>query len=469
VGLLAHYRNKGGGRTGRVNPKSEKSHSSGAMTMREALKEAVPSNLLFFEAPFGSHRTLAIIGTGTIATANEEEFGARAIVTQEDPLRWGHFVLNDTAAELGGQYQAEDIARVKAALKNIVQALPKPRGLDVRGMSEQELFVVGQLEAIDRQAIQHGYLWAHRMFHGATSPSNAALDGRLLDFGTFTFLDGYQKAIALHDDGHSGDLEVFRRDLIEPTQATWRKYLPAHLLPFLLSEKDWYARLRKTFDETRRDEMVRLAGAMDTLFPQFKNYAQSRALGDALIKIAETGNDRIISVWGNDGALYGTGTYDMAKLFVVLAQGDLFNAEKMDASLRVIIADDPLRADLLQKYRAAFLLQRNLALAAGITSEAEHNFRLAAAEFRNKPRTSLFRSDAYEELLTQGLANPQKYIDDQIRASRREFRDAEPFTLVTGERETNGRRVRTIFDARTNKFERLVVKGSCEVLLEAAY
>lgn len=476
--VLPDMRLKGGGRTDRVNPLSEKDHSSGAADTSEGFFESIRSNLMAAELPYGAMRTVAVITTGTISTRNNVTWGPRALIAGEDPLRWAHFVLNPHAKELGGQYYKDDVARVRAAMKGLARALPQPAGVDTSKMTEAQLFVSGLYEAIDRQAIQHSYAWAHRIFHGATSPSNATLDGRMIDFGTLTTFKGYPRVKLLGDDGFMGQKLLYKRDILENARDSWLQTLPPNLLAVLPSQEEMNQRFDRTFDSNQEYEMVRLAGAMDSLIPELRGHAPFAKLGEQLVVLAHAGNDHKFFLWESKYRAYHAGDYNIQKILVALARANLNSQKDLGEAVRELIPQAKVRRALVKTYQAVFKAQREIAARHGVSSEGEARYRLEAAKIRNRPMDDLFSSVPFAEKIdavvadfvkTGDASKSQAFIEDTINESRRDFRDGEPYTLVISEtRGENGSRVRTVFDARTNeKTQQVVGFGepmSCQAL-----
>ncbi len=462
MGIITGYRSKGGGRTGYVGPHADAYHSSGGLPLSDAVRESVWSNLLADELPFGAHRALTIFATGTLTTPNNEDFTARAVLIAEDPHRFGHSVINATAETLGGTYAAKDRARIAANMKTIVEALPKPAGVSLVGKTRAEIFRLSVLEAVDRQAIQHGYLWAHRLFHGATSPANASPDGRLLDFGTMISLKGYARVQVLDDDGASGETRVFKNDLFKDVRDSWVRTLPSDLLAALPSEAEMFERLDAKFHETQKLELVRNAGVIDDIFAELKTTREAQVLGAVLFKTAAFKNETVEHISEDRDSAHRDNGYNVEQILTSLAKADLNSLVSLDQSIAGLIGDSKLRSELIARYQKLFLLQRQLVSKAGVSSQAESKYREKAAVIRNKPMSALFRTDESNARLDRAVRTfeqtgdapvIQDYVDSVISSSRREFRDAAPYTVVMAERRDpmTGLKTRLVFDAKLNR------------------
>lgn len=477
--VVGQFREKGGGPTPMVSPIADGDHKSGASIMRESIRETMIANLLATELPYGTLQTLTVLATGTLASHNSQEYQDRAINVAEDPLRFGHFVLNESAEKLGGDYLKFDRARVAAAMDHLLADLPSPAGLDLSGKSEGEVFRAKLFEAIDRQAVQHGYAWAHRFFYGTISPSNAALDGRMFDFGAVTFLNGYPRVQLIEDDGPSGDTLHFKRDLLKDIRDSWAKTLPPALLAALPSEQEWFDRFEQTYQAMRRSEMVRLAGTIDAIENEVIDTPAARALGVLLVKMAEAGNDKEIHTYRGDEIPAHPGTYDMQAIFSALAASQPSDRMSLNGNLASLVRDVSLRERLISLYVEVFSRQQAIAGQHGISPAAESRYRLEAAKIRNRPMYAMFwdESEAGIERARKEFAssqNPaaiQDFVTNTIERSRREFRDAAPFTMVLNEKMNpqTGHRTRFLFNARTNKFETQnlsVRESNCSRLLK---
>lgn len=448
------WENKGGGITPFVAVTSEASHRNGASLLPEGVHEAIWSNLLAEELPRGAHRVLAIISTNTRVGGPDGE--PRVLIVREAPIRPAHFVVNEYAEKRGSE---RDKARIEDAMKHIVDALPQPK--DSKAKTQGERFRSGIFEMIDRQAQMHSYSWAHSLFHGGTSPSNAGLDGRALDFGTFQAFDGYQKIRVIHDDGFSGETEVFKRDLLKNMRDSLVKTLPPELLAALPSEREWSQRFDQSFKNNQAAELLRLAGSFNEFTPELLSSRQGRDLSKLLKTLADAGNEQKIEKWKLQAfsqEYFNQGTYNLGKILKAISTIDL-DSPKDSAALTEALPDTTLRNQLVELYVQTFRQQRDLAAAQGISAKAEIDYRRLASNIRNKKMSSLFANVENEKKIwavnddfkAKGhTGSVQNLIDKTILESRRDFHDARPFTLVLNEKLVDGRYERNVFDAKTD-------------------
>ena len=445
---------KGSGRTPLVNPNADSYHKNGAAVLAEGIHEAIWSQLLARELPHGAYKVTAIIATGSTVSSGGHEGQPRVLIIREDPLRPGHYVINPTAEAMN---DARDRVRISAAMKHLVAALPQPRGSVPQGESAQ--FRSGIFEFIDLQAAQHGYSWAHSLFHGGTSPTNAGMDGRMLDFGTFSAFDGYPKARVIDEDGFMGDTSLYKRDLLKNIRDSWVKTLSPSLLAALPTEEEWFERFEQTFQKTRQKEMLRLAGAFSELTEQLWKREEGRELAILILQLAEAGNDKEIEIWRGESP-FGGGTYNLKRILSAAASMDLRNLNSDNSHLKSLIADESTRKNFVKKYSALFNLQKTLASGFGIRSSAEAEYRRLASRIRNTKMSSLFHIERNEKQIWKivndfkagrSASTIQGYIDQVVNENRRDFRDTPPFTIVIKQNKVGQNMIREIFDARTNQ------------------
>jgi hypothetical protein len=451
---------KGSGKTMMVNEHSDDdSHRSGASGIGEGVWEAAWSALLYNELPYGAYRLLGVFATNSSIPQGDDAV-PRIVAVREDPLRPAHFVINTDALVIQPEFEKKRVAR---AMKQLVEALPKPVGYVSRG--RVEAFKAGVAEFIHRQAVQNGYIWAHSMIHGGIVPANTGLDGRTLDFGTFSAFDGYPNVTVITEEGFDNNI---KSDLLKNIRDSWVQTLPANLLAVLPSEQEMFDSYERDFQNTRRVEMLRLAGAFTELTTELQRSGEGDELARVLIQIAEAGNERQINIWNEENP-YGKGTYKLGKTLVALAAMPVSSLSANQPELLTLLPDQVLLQRLVRAYKKTFTVQRKLALEHGISNSAEKQYRVLAAKIRNAKMPSMYRNgNAYHNIdkmveLESANLNGQafaKLVNGMVSRSRREFWDAEPFTIVlkenAGRRE--GEKVRRVFDARAGQISNVAVK-----------
>lgn len=176
------YYVKGIGPTPLVGKTADKIHSTGFIELNACIKESIISECVELEFPWGGVPTLAIIGTGIFKNEKMKKSSELCLLVRPAFLRPAHF---DRASFF-------------------LSALPIQGFHDSRRVKSMIMAAVKNFGAIEFKNIWHNlherwaeqlaYGFAHRFCHGGESPSNIAIDGRLLDFGSMTTLPTWGKA-----------------------------------------------------------------------------------------------------------------------------------------------------------------------------------------------------------------------------------------------------------------------------------
>lgn len=192
---------KGVGLTGLFNRSSDlpgdKWHSTGAVTLIEVGREAVFSSICDAVLPYGAVASLAIISTGTL-TPNPDwqpgglEMVPRMLLLRRFATRPAHFLRN--LLFVPGPGMESDGVRVRRAMSGFAQVLSKELGAP-----ESDPINGGLIGLAHRVAFQQAAAHAKRLFHAALSPSNIALDGRYLDFGTMSAVPAFRRRTGTPD------------------------------------------------------------------------------------------------------------------------------------------------------------------------------------------------------------------------------------------------------------------------------
>lgn len=444
---------KGIGPTGMVNPHSEAGHTSGTLKIDHAIVEAIWSKLLDLELPYGANRVRGIVGTGTIENRDGHP-GQRVVIVRDDFLRPAHFITNETSPKVN---RIEiDRERVRKAILNLPEALPQPtRGPHAIDKATKLKF--GLNEFIDRFAIQASYMWSHSLYHGAMSPSNITLQGAAADFGTFQALAGYPSVQLLSDCAPNGDyseelqvLKEFHTELISNSPAEWMSVIG--------TLEAWTERFKKTYELDVEKQMLSLSGAISELIDPLAHTTESHQLASILIQIAKAGNEEVIQTWLKP-LPFETGTYSLPRILESLASTQLLERE-LQVSLESEIADANLRSELAKAYLAYYQKMNRLAKTYGISSASSQAYRIHASEIRNRKMTEVFRNAHLQHQLNSVVQDYAKnsdanivrqFIEQKVNASRRNFKDAAPFTVVTEQSfdEKTGTILRQVFDAKS--------------------
>ncbi len=447
---------KGIGPTGMVNPHTEEGHNSGTLKIDHAVLEAVWSKLLDLELPYGANRVRGILGTNTIEDRDGHP-GLRVLIVRDDFLRPAHFITNETSAKV--KRTKADNERVRLAILNLPEALPQAANA-VIPINRTTKLNFGLHEFIDRFAIQTAYTWAHSMYHGAMSPSNVTLAGGAADFGTFQALGGYPSVQLLCDCAPNGDfaeelqvLKEFHEALAAHAPVTWQSAIGTF--------SDWTERFKKSYHQQAEKEMLLLSGAFPELIDILEKTSEARNLSQTLLQIAKAGNEDILQTWIKP-LTFESGTYSLPQILETLAKTKQNESDLLQA-LQSEMADPSMRSHLVKSYLEYYKKMNMLSLKQGINTEDAQTYRLEAVKIRNQKMTELFRTPKLQKQLnavvekytkTGDATVIRRFIEQKVNISRRNFKDAAPFTVVSQQSldENTGRNTRKVYDAKLGRF-----------------
>lgn len=181
---------KGIGPTPLVDPSGPFFHTHGALTLEEAIREVVLSEVAGAELPHGAIPTLAVIAIKQRLhhSAKDEDGEPRALLIRPAFVRGGHFeCATSFVGATGSQFHKEgDAARVRAAVRllPVEKAALTPHPSQANSLNE---FAA-------RMAAQIAFGRVHRLFHGSYISSNLGVNGALADFGSFRALPNWEGA-----------------------------------------------------------------------------------------------------------------------------------------------------------------------------------------------------------------------------------------------------------------------------------
>lgn len=173
---------------------TDKWHRHGAMSLQDAIKEAIFSELFQVAAPLGAVRAL---GVHDLGVRFETEIGQeklpgsapRALFVREQSVRVGHF-MRASFMDVGAELARREIARMRDGIPRLLNHLvPTDVAVNFENAAQA-------LEGMfDRLMHQVAVLRTKRLVHGSLIPSNFCVDGRLLDFTTSTTVSTLQPAM----------------------------------------------------------------------------------------------------------------------------------------------------------------------------------------------------------------------------------------------------------------------------------
>lgn len=177
-----------------AGPGRDKWHRHGALSLQDAVREALIGEMVCVAAPHGAVRAAAIADLGfTFETeiGKEKIPGAapRALLYREQALRVAHF-MRSSFMNVGVDLAQRELARMRDGIPRFVDWLcgtSRPIGFEqaargLRGMFQAHLN-------------QLAVLRTKRLVHGSLIPSNFCIDGRLVDFTTTTAVSTLQPVL----------------------------------------------------------------------------------------------------------------------------------------------------------------------------------------------------------------------------------------------------------------------------------
>ncbi|ERK10526.1 MchC protein [Serratia sp. JSRIV002] len=193
-GFEGRYQVKGIGANPLVGQGSDWHHSNGALSASQAIYEALWGEVLAQASPYGAVRTQAILLTDKYIDIEFERSrgrARRALLVREPVVRPAHFERAPYFRPQA-QYAAQlihDAQRVRSVLRLLPACLPIPKaGFSKEAVQDpQHHCLEGLCELARREARQMAFCRT-RFLMLTTSPSNIAMDGRLLDFNGLTCL-----------------------------------------------------------------------------------------------------------------------------------------------------------------------------------------------------------------------------------------------------------------------------------------
>ncbi|MBL7714077.1 MAG: zeta toxin family protein [Bdellovibrionales bacterium] len=303
---------KGLGATTLVGETQGKSHSNGTVPIEEAIREVIWSQVNQ-GTPHGSNRVLALIDRGTWTQLGGGTVQKDVLVIRESSLRPAHFMKSPFGS--GEKMKKSEPARLVATGKYFAKTLGKIFDLP-SGLSDGDKIRQGLQIYIQRIAEQYAYLYANRMYHGATSQSNIELTGRMIDFGTMTAQPGYGRIQVLDHVQENGEIsefiETLVHDFIEEVQETVPKNLKKFFPEPNLSEKTF----RSRYSESVAKEFIILLGVDRKEAQNLVSDPEIRKLGDELAKLADYGSEKVKARYTVPEKLQ---KFDVNALFVDLA------------------------------------------------------------------------------------------------------------------------------------------------------
>lgn len=445
---------KGGGDTGL----SLKSGSKiGGLDLTTGISEAILGEINRHELPSGGNRILALIATGTFSETADGRQIPRILAIRQDPLRPSKFMLGDMDRVFDPDGQ-----RAKANITNVGKALHGPGATEEANTPEKVL--EGAMQYTERTAEQYATAFVKRLYHGATSPSNAQLDGGWLDYDLQTAQPGHGKINVLYSEVAFGENHMIKKLTVEDFLLDIFDNTPGlegtDIKPFL-------SRFDSAFDQALHREMLSLTGLPQELTRAVYESQDDAGLGVMMKLVAQVpldGNRRPINIdmdaTGQHAMPQRTSEHDLGAIMIALAKcKEKMSPSKLSSAISELLPDPFLRSRLVGAYSNFMRNVNKLAEAEGIPIKGLHNLIVKGAQLKNEPMTGVFRpilreniGQAIESFVDSGdVSHIAEMIDSTITQNRRTMPSPDPFKLVLNSHyDDEGQRVITVFDARKN-------------------
>jgi hypothetical protein len=454
---------KGIGRTALVRPWADSGHSSGGMGLEEAIKEAIWSNVLHRELPFGANRVLFVMTTGTLINPADPNSQPRAILVRQDPVRPAYFQPNDgvrqtlMSDELRLKHTAADEKRMERLLPRLIDALPKAGDLPA-GATDAEKLSAGMFAMAERIAHQYATAYTRQILLAGASTSNVEIDGRALDYGTTTALKGYPRVSLLAGESPNGTSDTLKSDIVLELAQDLRTVLPEHLMNGFPSDEALSKRLDARYQQSLLRGFLELAGTPKEYSEKLSRQVTGEKLGMLLKTIAQAGNEDVAE-WRHE-RMPRTGTYNLETVLRSLIGGN-------ERDLMKALPDHHLRQQLQTEFTSFRKELTALAKKDGISAKSLQTYMELAVPARNRALVEIHSGKAFFEDIAAagkrfGKSNPealQNYINRMVAKNVREF-PAGKFQLSVNENHkvmiARGYVTRKVFDLRTGKTTRAV-------------
>lgn len=209
AGLVNDAQVKGIGATQFVDPRADRAHAHGRLSLREAVKECVYSVVASELFPFGAVETLAIIalGEGIRGEGLEEQ---AALLVRPFSVRASHLQRATGYAEPGQEAasHSRDVQRVR----DMVRLVERGRRIHFLKMF------------VSRLASQVAYSHLYGWFGGGVLSSNFTLTARMIDFGAACFVPSWRRSEFNSFGPAFGDEEAYSAELLRSLVFYCRKF-----------------------------------------------------------------------------------------------------------------------------------------------------------------------------------------------------------------------------------------------------
>ncbi len=432
-------------------------HAHGRASLEEAIREAIWGEINQ-ELPYGANRVLAIVDPGTHTIWKDGGKERDALIIREDPLRPAHYMRANYGQ---GALRASDAARTEEATTFLVNSLPVPKAVKDKSLSGR--LRAGLLEYVDRLSDQYAAAFAHRLYHGATSPSNFEITGRFIDYGTMTAQPGYGKIRILDHVAPAGDSSELSNVLVEEFYNGITRDAPKTVKAALPEKKELLEHFEKMYHEHLKERFLALTGTPGEIIQKLKGTPESDELGTLIIKLA------------TEGAMKANVDKEMpAKLSKYRMQDILTHIDTetpddlaaLEHSIERDIPEEAPRKELAaayQRYLKKVLIEGKKD---GIPPESMMTYIAESAQLRNSDMPALYRTTLKEydlKLIDEYGSSGDRTkiwdaIDNTVAENRRIYKTPDPYKLILRETRSalsrNGHRY--LYDARSSQFKTIL-------------
>lgn len=193
-GFDGNYQVKGIGSNPLVGEGTDERHSNGALGAVHAIYEALWGEVLAQILPYSAVRVRAVLLTDLYTEKAFERSGRksrRALLVREPVVRPAHFE-RAPYFQVKPEYSSlliHDACRVRSVIHKLPGYLPvPPEEIDAEARTDPRIYCIeGLCELARREAWQMAFCRT-RFLRLTTSPSNIAMDGRLMDFNGLSCL-----------------------------------------------------------------------------------------------------------------------------------------------------------------------------------------------------------------------------------------------------------------------------------------
>lgn len=318
---------KGVGRTPLVTSKVDAFHSNGMLGFEEAMREAIWSEVAQLALPIGSVRTLALIDTGSTfqvtAADGAPEILQRFLLLRQFALRPAHYFRNvNFATPLHADTGLrEDAVRTSLAVQTLPQVYRHLFPACAGAHDTVGVLNIGLLEVATRFAFQNATAMVKRIFHGSLSPSNIAMDGRYIDFGTITPVATFRRRAIRPLGTDASDEKTMLLNAVLELRFFIAKYTKLPADAKLIGQEELAAGYDSAYKRAQQLEFLKLAGVCESTVMNFPPEKAER-FRQCAVAITLHRNMPFLTwagAWGPQEPRIRRGTFDIGYLLTTLA------------------------------------------------------------------------------------------------------------------------------------------------------